>query len=139
MSENAPSGSKDDGKVQVEGLDWDLEERSQKSERSNKSAISFGSNQIISISPLHKPIESRDLMVLACELFQPYSKHFKVFFKRIFCSKITHQKAIYARCKERYSLRMHSFCPLTEYLISLNEDDDLCKMSRNFLFKERDE
>ncbi|PAV70799.1 hypothetical protein WR25_05418 [Diploscapter pachys] len=92
LSENAPSGSKDDGKVQVEGLDWDLEERSQKSERSNKSAISFGSNQIISISPLHKPIESRDLMVLACELFQPYSKHFKML-------SLILSSALYHRCE----------------------------------------
>ncbi|VDO19195.1 unnamed protein product [Heligmosomoides polygyrus] len=30
-----------------------------------------------SVYPLHRPKESRDLMVFACEKFLPYSSHFK--------------------------------------------------------------
>ncbi|KAJ1345847.1 hypothetical protein KIN20_000470 [Parelaphostrongylus tenuis] len=56
--------SGDDAHFKAGCLDWDYE--------SNR-----GSAEPFAVSTLHRPKDSRDLMLFACEKFQPYSLHFK--------------------------------------------------------------
>ncbi|EYC29676.1 hypothetical protein Y032_0006g3117 [Ancylostoma ceylanicum] len=59
-----------EGRFVVGGLDWDYE--------SNRGSVAGSSKSPpFSICTLHRPKESRDLMVYACEKFQPYSPQFK--------------------------------------------------------------
>ncbi|RCN52867.1 hypothetical protein ANCCAN_00862 [Ancylostoma caninum] len=53
------------------GLDWDYES-------SRGSVAGSSKSPPFSVCILHRPKESRDLMVYACEKFQPYSPQFKV-------------------------------------------------------------
>lgn len=79
IDRNEPSrlGFNEEGsplKLRRANLDWDLE-----SEVAPQRALSIASSSVTrEIEPRFAPTSSRDLMVMACEMFQPYSPPFRL-------------------------------------------------------------
>ncbi|CAI4223454.1 unnamed protein product [Auanema sp. JU1783] len=56
-------------KLQIEGLDWEMD---------SNTPVHRAKDRAMCISSVYRPKSFRDLMVIACQQFQPYSPQFKI-------------------------------------------------------------